>query len=88
MLELVLRWVAKRRGDLQSETQAVELLRRVRLELVDPVFLQKARRKNPVGETTRRLNMPLCLSCDPNPNPPIFCLIIMYVEHTGFATRL
>ncbi|XP_077424530.1 kelch repeat and BTB domain-containing protein 12-like isoform X2 [Vanacampus margaritifer] len=48
VLELVLRWVAKRRGDSQSEAQAAELLRRVRLELVDPVFLQKARRRNPV----------------------------------------
>ncbi|XP_019746722.1 kelch repeat and BTB domain-containing protein 12-like isoform X2 [Hippocampus comes] len=48
MLELVLRWVAKRRGDSQCEAQAVELLRHVRLELVDPVFLQKARRKYPV----------------------------------------
>ncbi|XP_049611397.1 kelch repeat and BTB domain-containing protein 12-like isoform X1 [Syngnathus scovelli] len=48
VLELVLRWVAKRRGDSQSESQAVELLGRVRLELVDPVFLQKARRRNPV----------------------------------------
>ncbi|XP_057685997.1 kelch repeat and BTB domain-containing protein 12-like [Corythoichthys intestinalis] len=48
VLELVLRWVAKRRGDSQSEAQAVELLSRVRLELVDPVFLRKARRRNPV----------------------------------------
>nr|XP_020475447.1 kelch repeat and BTB domain-containing protein 12-like [Monopterus albus] len=48
VLELVLRWVERRRGDSQSEAQAVELLRRVRLELVDPGFLRKARRKNPV----------------------------------------
>ncbi|XP_026189237.1 kelch repeat and BTB domain-containing protein 12-like isoform X2 [Mastacembelus armatus] len=48
VLDLVLRWVDRRRGDSQSETQAVELLRRVRLELVDPGFLRKARRKNPV----------------------------------------
>ncbi|XP_049436794.1 kelch repeat and BTB domain-containing protein 12-like isoform X2 [Epinephelus fuscoguttatus] len=48
VLELVLRWVERRRGDSQSETQAVDLLRRVRLELVDPGFLRKARRRNPV----------------------------------------
>lgn len=48
VLELVLRWVEKRRGDLQSEAQAVQLLKRVRLELVDPGFLRKARRRNPV----------------------------------------
>lgn len=48
VLELVLRWVERRRDDLQSETQAVELLRHVRLELVDPGFLRKARRRNPV----------------------------------------
>ncbi|XP_072223218.1 kelch repeat and BTB domain-containing protein 12-like [Leuresthes tenuis] len=48
VLELVLRWVERRRADTQSEAQAVELLRRVRLELVDPGFLRKARRRNPV----------------------------------------
>lgn len=48
VLELVLRWVERRRGDSHSEAQAVELLRRVRLELVDPGFLRKARRRNPV----------------------------------------
>uniref|UniRef100_A0A3Q1FKK8 Kelch repeat and BTB domain containing 12 n=1 Tax=Acanthochromis polyacanthus TaxID=80966 RepID=A0A3Q1FKK8_9TELE len=48
VLELVLRWVERRRGDSQSEAQAVQLLRRVRLELVDPGFLRKARRRNPV----------------------------------------
>ncbi|XP_044068214.1 kelch repeat and BTB domain-containing protein 12-like isoform X3 [Siniperca chuatsi] len=48
VLELVLRWVERRRGDSQSEAQAVALLRRVRLELVDPGFLRKARRRNPV----------------------------------------
>ncbi|CAN9515548.1 unnamed protein product [Ophioblennius macclurei] len=48
VLELVLRWVERRRGDSTSEAQAVELLRRVRLELVDPGFLRKARRRNPV----------------------------------------
>ncbi|XP_078110110.1 kelch repeat and BTB domain-containing protein 12-like [Sander vitreus] len=48
VLELVLRWVERRRGDSQSEAQAVELLRRVRLELVDPGFLRKAKRRNPV----------------------------------------
>ncbi|KAM9752849.1 kelch repeat and BTB domain-containing protein 12-like isoform 1-T1 [Menidia menidia] len=48
VLELVLSWVKRRRGDSQSEAQAVELLRRVRLELVDPGFLRKARRRNPV----------------------------------------
>uniref|UniRef100_A0A667ZFB6 Kelch repeat and BTB domain containing 12 n=1 Tax=Myripristis murdjan TaxID=586833 RepID=A0A667ZFB6_9TELE len=48
VLELVLHWVERRRGDMQSEAQAVELLRRVRLELVDPGFLRKARRRNPV----------------------------------------
>lgn len=53
VLELVLRWVERRRGDSQSEAQAVELLRRVRLELVDPGFLRKARRRNPVREGGR-----------------------------------
>nr|XP_043893770.1 kelch repeat and BTB domain-containing protein 12-like [Solea senegalensis] len=48
VLELVLRWVEKRRGDSPSEACAVELLRRVRLELVSPGFLRKARRRNPV----------------------------------------
>ncbi|KAM6977253.1 kelch repeat and BTB domain-containing protein 12-like isoform 2-T2 [Aplochiton taeniatus] len=48
VLELVLRWVERRRGEPHSEAQAVELLRRVRLELVDPGFLRKARRRNPV----------------------------------------
>ncbi|XP_037540027.1 kelch repeat and BTB domain-containing protein 12-like [Nematolebias whitei] len=48
VLKLVLHWVERRRNDPQSEAQAVELLRRVRLELVDPGFLRKARRKNPV----------------------------------------
>lgn len=48
LLELVLRWAQRRRGDLQSETEAAELLRYVRLELVDPAFLRKARRRNPV----------------------------------------
>lgn len=48
VLELVLRWVEKCRGDSERETQAVELLRHVRLELVDPGFLRKARRRNPV----------------------------------------
>ncbi|XP_067096326.1 LOW QUALITY PROTEIN: kelch repeat and BTB domain-containing protein 12-like [Osmerus mordax] len=48
VLELVLRWVERRRGDSQSEAQAVELLRRVRLELVEPGFLRRARRRNPV----------------------------------------
>ncbi len=50
VLELVLRWVDRRRGDPQSEAEAVELLRRVRLELVDPGFLRKARRRNPVRD--------------------------------------
>ena len=53
MLGLVLRWVERHRGDLQSEAQAVELLRRVRLELVDPGFLRKARRRNPVRGVQR-----------------------------------
>ncbi|XP_014890789.1 kelch repeat and BTB domain-containing protein 12-like isoform X3 [Poecilia latipinna] len=48
VLELVLRWVERHRDNSQSKTQAVELLRRVRLELVDPGFLRKARRRNPV----------------------------------------
>ncbi|XP_023185664.1 kelch repeat and BTB domain-containing protein 12-like isoform X2 [Xiphophorus maculatus] len=48
VLELVLRWVERHRNNSPSETQAVELLRRVRLELVDPGFLRKARRRNPV----------------------------------------
>lgn len=49
VLQLVLRWVDRHRGDSQSEAQAVDLLRRVRLELVDPGFLRKARRRNPVS---------------------------------------
>lgn len=48
VLKLVLHWVERRRNDPQSEAQAAELLSRVRLELVDPRFLRKARRKNPV----------------------------------------
>lgn len=48
LLELVLRWVQRRSSDQQSETEAAELLRHVRLELVDPGFLRKARRRNPV----------------------------------------
>lgn len=48
VLELVLRWVERHKNNLQSEAQAVELLRHVRLELVDPGFLRKARRRNPV----------------------------------------
>lgn len=48
VLKLVLHWVERRRNDVQSEAQAVELLKHVRLELVDPGFLRKARRKNPV----------------------------------------
>lgn len=48
LLELVLRWAQRRRGDLQSETEAAELLRHVRLELVEPAFLRKACRRNPV----------------------------------------
>ncbi|TNM87001.1 hypothetical protein fugu_007231 [Takifugu bimaculatus] len=48
LLELVLRWAQRRRGDLQSETEAAELLRHVRLELVEPAFLRKARRRNPI----------------------------------------
>lgn len=48
LLELVLRWAHRRTGDSQSETEAAELLRHVRLELVDPGFLRKARRRNPV----------------------------------------
>lgn len=48
VLELVLRWVEKHRATPECEAQAVELLRRVRLELVDPGFLRKARRRNPV----------------------------------------
>ncbi|KAM6925344.1 kelch repeat and BTB domain-containing protein 12-like isoform 2-T2 [Xenentodon cancila] len=47
VLELVLRWLERRRGDSQSEAQAVELLKHVRLELVDPGFLRKTRRRNP-----------------------------------------
>lgn len=53
ILELVLRWVERRRGDSQAEAHAVELLRRVRLELVDPGFLRKARRRNPVRKDRR-----------------------------------
>lgn len=51
MLELVLCWVKRRSGDTQSENKVVELLRRVQLELVDPGFLRKARRRNPVRVT-------------------------------------
>lgn len=65
VLELVLRWVERRRGDLQSKAQAVELIRRVRLELVDPQFLRKTRRRNPVreeregrGETAIKVKIP------------------------------
>uniref|UniRef100_A0A8C6LJA1 BTB domain-containing protein n=1 Tax=Nothobranchius furzeri TaxID=105023 RepID=A0A8C6LJA1_NOTFU len=49
VLQLVLHWVERRRNDSQSESKAVELLRRVRLELVDPGFLRKARRRNPTS---------------------------------------
>ncbi|XP_017270520.1 kelch repeat and BTB domain-containing protein 12-like isoform X1 [Kryptolebias marmoratus] len=48
VLKLVLHWVERRRNDPRSEAQAVELLRHVRLELVEPGFLRKARRRNPV----------------------------------------
>uniref|UniRef100_A0A8C6TLE5 Kelch repeat and BTB domain containing 12 n=1 Tax=Neogobius melanostomus TaxID=47308 RepID=A0A8C6TLE5_9GOBI len=48
VLELVLRWAEKHRATPECEGQAVELLRRVRMELVDPGFLRKARRRNPV----------------------------------------
>ncbi|XP_068181155.1 kelch repeat and BTB domain-containing protein 12-like [Antennarius striatus] len=48
VLELVLRWLQQHKESLQCEAQAVELLRHVRLELVDPGFLRKARRRNPV----------------------------------------
>lgn len=54
VLELVLRWVQRRSGDVQSESEAVQLLRRVRLELVDPGFLRKARRRNPVRDERKR----------------------------------
>lgn len=50
LLELVLRWVQKRSGDLQTETEAAQLLRHVRLELIDPGFLRKSRRRNPVRD--------------------------------------
>lgn len=56
VLELVLHWVERRRGDMQSEAQAVELLRRVRLELVDPGFLRKARRRYPVRRERGRIS--------------------------------
>ncbi|XP_075902086.1 kelch repeat and BTB domain-containing protein 12-like isoform X2 [Nelusetta ayraudi] len=48
VLELVMRWARRRSGDPQSEAEAAQLLRRVRLELVEPEFLHKARRRNPV----------------------------------------
>ncbi|KAJ0064218.1 hypothetical protein NL108_001530, partial [Boleophthalmus pectinirostris] len=48
VLELVLRWVERHRGSPEREAQAANLLHRVRLELVDPAFLRKARRRNPV----------------------------------------
>uniref|UniRef100_A0A3B3U4E7 Kelch repeat and BTB domain containing 12 n=1 Tax=Poecilia latipinna TaxID=48699 RepID=A0A3B3U4E7_9TELE len=62
VLELVLRWVERHRDNSQSKTQAVELLRRVRLELVDPGFLRKARRRNPTSG--------LCETSAP-PRPPL-----------------
>ncbi|KAJ8016333.1 hypothetical protein DPEC_G00006100 [Dallia pectoralis] len=49
VLELVLRWIERRRGDEQSEAQAIELLQRVRLELINPNFLRRARRRNPTS---------------------------------------
>lgn len=65
VLELVLRWVEKRRGDSQSEAHAVQLLKRVRLELVEPGFLRKARRRNPVRSKGPNKNAPnLHLSSD------------------------
>lgn len=54
VLELVMRWARRRSGDPQSEAEAAQLLRRVRLELVEPEFLHKARRRNPVGAEPRR----------------------------------
>lgn len=60
VLELVLRWVERRRGDVQSEAQAGELLRHVRLELLDPGFLRKARRRNPVRRDWREMSRNTC----------------------------
>ncbi|KAK7884217.1 hypothetical protein WMY93_027340 [Mugilogobius chulae] len=48
VLELVLRWVERHKSCAECDTQAAGLLRRVRLELVDPGFLRKARRRNPI----------------------------------------
>ncbi|KAJ8394896.1 hypothetical protein AAFF_G00042510 [Aldrovandia affinis] len=44
VLELVLRWIEHRRA--RREEHAPELLRRVRLALVEPGFLRRARRRN------------------------------------------
>lgn len=49
VLELVLRWAHRHSCDPCSEAEAEQLLRRVRLELVEPEVLRKARRRNPVG---------------------------------------
>lgn len=50
VLEVVMFWAQRRSGDPQSEAEAAQLLRHVRLELVEPQFLHQARRRNPVGE--------------------------------------
>lgn len=63
VLELVLRWVQRRSGDVQSESEAVQLLRRVRLELVDPGFLRKARRRNPVRDERKEKKACVTLWC-------------------------
>ncbi|XP_035239148.1 kelch repeat and BTB domain-containing protein 12-like isoform X2 [Anguilla anguilla] len=44
VLEVVLRWVERRRAE--REARAPELLQRVRLALVDPAFLRQARRRS------------------------------------------
>lgn len=53
VLEVVMRWAQRHSGDSQSEAEAAQLLRHVRLELVEPQFLHRARRRNPVGEPHR-----------------------------------
>lgn len=67
VLELVMRWARRRSGDPQSEAEAAQvLLRRVRLELVEPQFLHEARRRNPVGEPHRVNKINKVLSSGPN----------------------
>ncbi|XP_061668148.1 kelch repeat and BTB domain-containing protein 12-like [Syngnathoides biaculeatus] len=92
VLELLLRWVAMRRGDSQSEAQAVALLGRVRLELVDPVFLCKARRRNPVllrdFECFRMIDAALQPSCLSEASAPPRPTLRYGMETTNFLVCL